>query len=39
DRAYGEDAARRLMLDVFSLLPAGDPLIREYRTQLARALN
>lgn len=39
DRAYGEDAARKLMLDVFSLLPAGDPLIREYRSQLARALN
>lgn len=39
DRAYGDDAARKLMIDVFALLPAGDPLIREYRTLLARALN
>lgn len=39
DRGYGEDAARKLMLDVFSLLPSGDPLVREYRSRLARALN
>lgn len=39
DRRYGDDAARKAMLDLFTLLPDGDPLIREYRTQLARALN
>ncbi|MGD9603583.1 MAG: thioredoxin [Gammaproteobacteria bacterium] len=39
DRHYGDDAARRAMLDLFTLMPGDDPLIREYRTQLARALN
>lgn len=39
DRAFGDDAARKLMIDVFALLPAGDPRIREYRTRLARAIN
>ncbi len=39
DRKYGDDAARKAVLDIFSMLPDGDPLIREYRTQLARALN
>lgn len=39
DRAFGDDAARKLMIDVFALLPAGDPRIREYRSRLARAIN
>ena len=39
DRAFRDDAARKLMIDVFALLPAGDPRIREYRTRLARAIN
>ena len=39
DREYGEDAARKAMLDIFSVMPEGDPLIREYRTHLARAIN
>lgn len=39
DRQYGEDAARKAMLDLFSVMPEGDPLIREYRTHLARAIN
>lgn len=39
DRAWGDDAARKLILDVFALLPAGDPRVREYRTRLSRALN
>jgi putative thioredoxin len=39
DRAFGDDAARKLMIDVFALLPAEDPRIREYRTRLARAIN
>lgn len=39
DRKYGDDLARKAMLDIFALMPDGDPLIREYRTQLARAIN
>lgn len=39
DRRYGEDAARRAMLDIFTLMPPADPAIREYRALLARALN
>lgn len=39
DRSYGDDAARKAMLDIFFLMPDGDPLIREYRTHLARAIN
>jgi putative thioredoxin len=39
DRAWGDDAARKLILDVFALLPAGDPRVREYRARLSRALN
>ncbi len=39
DRRFGDDAARRAMLDIFSLLEPDDPRLREYRTLLARALN
>lgn len=39
DRKYGDDAARRTVLDVFALMDAADPRLREYRTALARALN
>lgn len=39
DRKYGDDAARRTALDVFTLMDATDPRLREYRTALARALN
>ncbi|MGE3772516.1 MAG: thioredoxin [Gammaproteobacteria bacterium] len=39
DRKYGDDAARRTVLDVFALMDASDPRLREYRTALARALN
>lgn len=39
DRRYGEDAARKALLDVFALLASDDPRIREYRTHLARALH
>ncbi len=39
DRQYGDDAARRTVLDVFTLMAADDPRLREYRTALARALN
>lgn len=39
DRDYGDDAARKLMLDVFALLGNDDPRVRDYRSRLARALN
>lgn len=39
DRRYGDDAARRAMLDIFTLMPPAEPAIREYRTLLSRALN
>lgn len=39
DRKFGDDAARRLALDVFTLMEPDDPRLREFRTALARALN
>jgi putative thioredoxin len=39
DRGYGDDLARRTVLDVFTLMDAADPRLREFRTMLARALN
>ena len=39
DRKYDDDAARRTALDVFTLMDAEDPRLRDYRTALARALN
>jgi|LNFM01.1.fsa_nt_gb putative thioredoxin len=39
DRKYGDDAARRTVLDVLTLMDADDPRLREFRTALARALN
>ncbi len=39
DRKYGDDAARRTALDVFTLMATDDPRLREFRTALARALN
>lgn len=38
DRAFGDDAARRAMLAIFSLLGERDPLVVRYRQQLASAL-
>lgn len=38
DPRHEEDAARRAMLDVFSILGAEDPLTLRYRAALARAL-
>jgi putative thioredoxin len=38
DRAYGDDAARRAMLAIFSLLGDNDPLVTRYRRLLASAL-
>ncbi|MGE0385085.1 MAG: thioredoxin [Gammaproteobacteria bacterium] len=39
DRRYGDDAARKAMLDIFALQPEDSPLVREYRTALARTLH
>lgn len=38
DRAFGDDAARRTMLAIFTLLGERDPLVARYRQQLASAL-
>ncbi|MCF8184931.1 MAG: tetratricopeptide repeat protein, partial [Polynucleobacter sp.] len=42
DRGWQDEAARKTMLDLFTLL-GGDPqqadLVREFRIQLARTLN
>ena len=42
DRKWQDDAARKAMLDLFTLLgadPQHDELVREFRIQLARTLN
>jgi putative thioredoxin len=38
DRAYGEDAARKTMVDVFTLM-GGGPVVKEFRSRLYSALN
>ncbi len=39
DRQYGEDAGRKSLLALFTLLDAHDDLVKRYRTKLARLLN
>lgn len=39
DRVWNEEAARKAILAVFSLLGGQGPLVSEYRRKLARALN
>lgn len=39
DRAFGDDAARKALLAVFSLAGSREPLVVKYRGLLARALN
>ncbi len=39
DRGFQDDIGRRLMVDVFNLMPAGHPALRAYRAQLAQAIN
>jgi putative thioredoxin len=38
DRAFKDDAGRRTMLEVFSVLGPDDKLVEEYRRRLASAL-
>ncbi len=38
DRAFGEDAARQAMLAIFALLGERDPVVAQYRRQLASAV-
>lgn len=38
DRQYGEDAARRTMLEIFEMLGRDDPLAAQYRRRLANYL-
>ena len=38
DRKFGDDAARKTMLEIFNLLGAGDELVGKYRRLLASAL-
>ncbi len=38
DRAYGEDAARKAMVQIFELLGGGDELVRRYRGKMTSAL-
>lgn len=39
DRHYGDDAARKTMLSVFTILGPQDPRVRDARNTLARLLN
>jgi len=39
DRSFGDDAGRKTMLSVFTLLGGQDPLVSKYRRLLASALN
>ena len=38
DRAYGDDAARKAMVDIFTLL-GGGPVVKDFRSRLYSALN
>lgn len=39
DRGFKDDAGRKAMIQVFSLMPADSPLLRDYRSRLAALLN
>ncbi|MCX7946313.1 MAG: tetratricopeptide repeat protein [Hydrogenophilus sp.] len=39
NRQWNEDAARKLMLQIFEAMQPDDPVVREYRVRLANALN
>ena len=39
DRQYGDEAARKAMVDIFTLLGGSGPLVKQYRSALYSALN
>ena len=39
DRGFRDDGGRKTLVQLFNLLGSGDELVREYRSQLATALN
>ncbi|HMX53184.1 MAG TPA: tetratricopeptide repeat protein [Plasticicumulans sp.] len=39
DRSFGDDAARRKMIQIFDLLGSDHDLVRQYRRNLAAALH
>ncbi|MFO1436240.1 MAG: thioredoxin [Gammaproteobacteria bacterium] len=39
DRKYGDDAARKAMIDVFTMLGGSGPLVKQYRSLLYSAIN
>ena len=39
DRGYGDDAARTTLLELFEMLGADDPLVKEYRRKLFNLLH
>ena len=38
DRTYGDDAARKAMLEVFALMGGEGPVVKRYRTSLSSLL-
>jgi putative thioredoxin len=39
DRKYGDDAARKAMVEVFAMLGGSGPLVKQYRSRLYSAMN
>jgi putative thioredoxin len=39
DRKYGDDAARKAMIEIFSMLGGTGPVVKQYRSRLYSAMN
>ncbi len=39
DRAFQDEVGRTTLVELFQMLGGANPLVREYRRKLARALN